>query len=116
VPLATDSLDMSAASYLRRVPPMAVASTADLEARVQAIGRQLLEAAEDYRPGPAERIEDWLLTRAVADERFRGRLLRYMDVLASLDYDRGGGEAKRLAGEYFDEDFPELPRALRWLI
>ena len=41
-----------------------------------------------------KRLEDWLLTRVVADERFRGRLLRYLDVLASLDYDEGGGYSK----------------------
>ena len=87
-----------------------------VEARVQTLGRALLEAAGRYRPGPAERIEDWLLSTVVADERFRGRLLRYMDVLASLDYDAGGREAKRLAGEYFGDSFPALPRALRWLL
>ena len=89
---------------------------AGVEERTQTLGRALLDAAGRYRPGPAERIEDWLLTRAVADERFRGRLLRYMDVLASLDYDSSGREAKRLAREYFGERFPELPRALRWLL
>ncbi|MGE0135076.1 MAG: proline dehydrogenase family protein [Dehalococcoidia bacterium] len=87
-----------------------------VEARVQEIGRALIERAERYRPGLAERIEDWLLTNAVADERFRTQLLRYMDVLASLDHDRHGHEAKRLAGEYFGDDFPQLPRPLRWLL
>ncbi len=88
-----------------------------IEARTQELGRALLDAAEDYRPGPAERIEDWLLTTAVADERFRSRLLRYMDVLASLDFDASGAEAKRLAQEYFGTtDFPGLPRGLRWLL
>lgn len=87
-----------------------------VETRTQAIGAALLAASAAYRPVVAERIEDWLLTRAVADDRFRTRLLRYMDVLASLDHDRGGGEAKRLAQEYFGDDFPGLPRALRWLL
>lgn len=87
-----------------------------VEARTQELGRALLERAEAYRAGPAERIEDWLLTNAVADERFRTRLLRYMDVLASLDHDRHGHEAKRLAAEYFGDDFPGLPRPLRWLL
>ena len=86
------------------------------EQRAQALGRELLDAAGRYRPGAAERIEDWLLTRVMADERFRSRLLRYMDVLASLDYDSGGREAKRLAREYFGDRFPELPRALQWLL
>lgn len=87
-----------------------------VEARTQELGRALLDAAGEYRPGVAERIEDWLLTHAVADEAFRSRLLRYMDVLASLDYDHGGSEAKRLAREYFGDDFPDLPRPLRWLL
>ena len=87
-----------------------------VEARTQELGRALLDAAGEYRPGVAERIEDWLLTHAVADEAFRGRLLRYMDVLASLDYDTSGSEAKRLAREYFGDDFPDLPRPLRWLL
>ena len=89
---------------------------ATVEERTQALGRALLDAGDGYRPGPAERIQDWLLTRAVADVRFRSRLLRYMDVLASLDYDSGGREAKRLAREYFGDSFPELPRGLRWLL
>ena len=97
--------------------PESPLGTAAIETRAQELGRALLDAAEDYRPGPAERIEDWLLTTAVADERFRSRLLRYMDVLASLDFDASGAEAKRLAQEYFGAtDFPGLPRALRWLL
>ena len=91
-------------------------AAADVEFRTQEIGRRLLEASDAYRPGPAERVQDWLLTHAVADDRFRGRLLRYMDVLAALDYDSGGHEAKRLAHEYFGDAFPDLPFALRWLL
>ena len=87
-----------------------------IEQRTQQLGRALIEVAERYRPGPAERMEDWLLTHAVADERFRASVLRYMDVLASLDYDRGGQEAKRLAQEYFGRSFPGIPLALRWLL
>ncbi len=87
-----------------------------IESRTQEIGNRLLDAAEAYRPGPAERMQDWLLTHAVADDRFRGRLLRYMDVLAALDYDESGHQAKRLANEYFSGGFPDLPFALRWLL
>ena len=91
-------------------------SAVAVEARTQELGQALLAAAEQYRPGPAERVQDWLLTHAVADDRFRSRLLRYLDVLASLDHDSSGAEAKRLAAEYFGADFPELPRALRWFL
>ena len=45
-------------------------ATVDVESRTQEIGRRLLEAADGYRPGPAERVQDWLLTHAVADDRF----------------------------------------------
>ncbi|MCC6236017.1 MAG: proline dehydrogenase family protein [Dehalococcoidia bacterium] len=89
---------------------------AALEERTQQLGRALLDEAARYWPGPAERIEDWLLTHAVSDHRFRDRLLRYMDVLAALDHDSSGREAKRLAREYFGDSFPDLPRGLRWLL
>ncbi len=101
---------------MTREPPTDRPADAAIEARTQVLGRALLEAASAYRSGPAERIEDWLLTHAVADDRFRGRLLRYMDVLASLDNDSGGHEAKRLAQEYFGDEFPDLPLPLRWLM
>ena len=88
----------------------------DVEERTQQLGRELLAEAEGYRPGPAERVQDWLLGLTAANERFRGRLLRYLDVLASADHDSSGSEAKRLAAEYFGDEFPELPRGLRWLL
>ena len=95
---------------------MRTISDSAVEQRTQELGRTLLEQAARFRPGPAERVQDWLLTRVIADERFRSRLLRYLDVLAALDYDEGGREAKRLAQEYFGDSFPELPRVLRWLL
>lgn len=42
-----------------------------VEQRTQELGRALLESASKYRPGAAERISDWLLTRAIAADRFR---------------------------------------------
>ena len=91
-------------------------SAIGVEERTQQLGRELLAEAGRYRPGPAERVQDWLLGLTAANERFRGRLLRYLDVLASVDYDSSGAEAKRLAAEYFGDEFPELPRGLRWLL
>jgi RHH-type proline utilization regulon transcriptional repressor/proline dehydrogenase/delta 1-pyrroline-5-carboxylate dehydrogenase len=87
-----------------------------IEDRTELLGRRLLDAAAAYKPDLAERIQDWLLTHVVADPVFRGRMLRFMDVLASLDDDRGGTEAKRLAREYFGDDFPALPFSLRWMM
>lgn len=86
------------------------------EQRTQVLGRALLAAAGAYRPSPSERTEDWLLTHAVAHDAFRSRLLRYMDVLASLDHDASGRAAKRLAREYFRGDLPGVPGLLRWLV
>ncbi len=91
-------------------------SAIGVEERTQQLGRELLAEAGRYRPGPAERVQDWLLGLTAANERFRGRLLRYLDVLASVDHDSSGAEAKRLAAEYFGDEFPELPRGLRWLL
>ena len=91
-------------------------SAIGVEERTQQLGRELLAEAGRYRPGPAERVQDWLLGLTAANERFRGRLLRYLDVLASVDYHSSGAEAKRLAAEYFGDEFPELPRGLRWLL
>lgn len=88
----------------------------DVEERTQRLGSELLAEAGQYRPGAAERVQDWLLGLTAANERFRGRLLRYLDVLASADHDSSGSEAKRLAAEYFGDEFPELPRGLRWLL
>lgn len=88
----------------------------DVEERTQQLGRELLAEAAAYRPGAAERVQDWLLGLTASNERFRGRLLRYLDVLASADHDSSGSEAKRLAAEYFGDEFPELPRGLRWLL
>jgi RHH-type proline utilization regulon transcriptional repressor/proline dehydrogenase/delta 1-pyrroline-5-carboxylate dehydrogenase len=84
-----------------------------VEERTQELGRALLAAAARYRPGPGERLEDWLLTHAVADERFRGRALRTLDALAALDFDRSGRRAHALAVEYLGGEFPGLPAGLR---
>ena len=65
-----------------------------------------MEAAARYQGRPAERIEDWLFTHAVADPRFRSQLLRYVDILAALEHDPGGREAKRFAEEYFSAPLP----------
>ena len=91
-------------------------SAIGVEERTQQLGRELLAEAARYRPGPAERVQDWLLGLTATNERFRGRLLRYLDVLASVDHDSSGAEAKRLAAEYFGDEFPDLPRGLRWLL
>ncbi|RJQ08192.1 MAG: aldehyde dehydrogenase family protein [Dehalococcoidia bacterium] len=88
----------------------------DIEARTQAIGRALLQEMERYRPRVDEQVEDWLLTHAVADERFRTRLLRFLDVLAAFDAPGAADEVQALFHEYFADHFPGIPRPLRWLV
>jgi RHH-type proline utilization regulon transcriptional repressor/proline dehydrogenase/delta 1-pyrroline-5-carboxylate dehydrogenase len=89
------------------------ATDEELEARIQELGRELLHRTALHRPRLLERGQDWLLTRAVADARFRARLLRYLDVLAALDWDPSGRAAKQLAREYFSRSFPGVPGVLR---
>lgn len=88
----------------------------DIEARTQAIGRALLEEMDRYRPRVDEQVEDWLLSHAVADERFRTRLLQFLDVLAAFNGPGTADEVQDLFHEYFADDFPGIPRPLRWLV
>ncbi|TAK78062.1 MAG: hypothetical protein EPO16_04345, partial [Dehalococcoidia bacterium] len=88
----------------------------EIEARTQAIGRALLAEMDRYRPRVDEQVEDWLLSHAVADERFRTRLLRFLDVLAAFNGPGTADEVQELFHEYFADDFPGIPRPLRWLM
>src|SRR5690606_25246808 len=56
-----------------------------VEARTQEIGAELLERMDRYRLRAAERIQDWLLTDALSDPTFRGRMLRFVDVFAAVE-------------------------------
>jgi hypothetical protein len=91
-------------------------SDANIEARTRQIGRALLAEMGRYRPGVAERAEDWLLTHAVADPHFRTRMLRFLDVLAAFEDPRQADEVARLFREYFSGDFPGVPAPLRALL
>ncbi|MBI4300020.1 MAG: bifunctional proline dehydrogenase/L-glutamate gamma-semialdehyde dehydrogenase [Chloroflexi bacterium] len=97
---------------------MAVTTTSDqalgqVEARTQELGRALFGRAVRYRPGLTERLQDGLMVRLMEDERLKTRLLRFVDVLAALDFDRDGDYVKRLAREYLGESFPHLPSWMR---
>ena len=87
-----------------------------VEARTQAIGHALLHEMEQHHSRVDEQVEDWLLTHAVADEYFRTRLLRFLDVLAAFDAPGTADEVQELFHEYFAGDFPGIPRPLRWLV
>lgn len=84
-----------------------------LEGRVQQLGRALLGQARAYRPTPSERFQDWVMLLATREPTFRNSLLRFVDVLAALDFDSKGSHLKRLAREYFARPLPRLPPALK---
>lgn len=87
-----------------------------VERRARAIGEGLLDAIEGHRPDAAERMQDWLLTDALDDERFRTRMLRFVDVFAAVEATGDAKELHRLLREYLEGDFPGLPRLLRALL
>ncbi|MCA9846810.1 MAG: proline dehydrogenase family protein, partial [Dehalococcoidia bacterium] len=89
---------------------------AAVEERTRAIGEELLADLERYRPRAAERMQDWLLTDALADDAFRGRMLRFIDVFATVETTGDAEELHRLLREYFPPGLPHVPRALRWLL
>ena len=87
-----------------------------VESRAHIVGQGLLARIEGHRPRAAERLQDWLLTSALSDERFRTRMLRFVDVFAAV-HESGDSEGlHRLIREYFHEDFPAIPRPLRWML
>ena len=57
----------------------------DIEMRTQELGRQLYRLGREYRPTVTERWQDNLMLHLASDPKLRSRLLRFVDVLASLD-------------------------------
>ncbi|MBI4236054.1 MAG: hypothetical protein HY688_01685, partial [Chloroflexi bacterium] len=92
---------------------MATETLAEVEARTQELGRGLDARLRAYRPRASERLQDRLLVLLMEDHALRNRLLRFVDVLASLTEDRRGSQTASLFREYFGADFGPLPRALR---
>ncbi|MCA9856867.1 MAG: hypothetical protein KC458_06270, partial [Dehalococcoidia bacterium] len=82
---------------------------AAVEDRTRAIGEELLADLERYRPRAAERMQDWLLTDALADDAFRGRMLRFIDVFATVETTGDAEELHRLLREYFPPGLPHVP-------
>src|SRR5713101_6194314 len=89
-------------------PSVAIPS---VEARTQALGRALLRRARAYSPPPAERVQDALMT-LMADDQFRSRLLRLVDVLSAPGLLENAEAVKALSREYLDRPFPHLPAPL----
>src|SRR6478672_8815400 len=87
-----------------------------IEARTQAIGRDLAARIRAYRPAPADAAGDKAMVLLAATPAFRSHLLRFIDALAGLDGDRSGRRTAGLLREYLAGDFPNLPATLAPLV
>src|SRR5688572_3141717 len=88
-------------------------TTAEVEARVGIIGRELLAAARERKTSfwARERWEEGLLRKLMENELFRIQALRFVDVLPALKDDE---VLVRHLREYFGEEELPLPGAARW--
>ncbi len=86
----------------------------DLEQRVLEMGQEILSRASEIqaRQGTGERWVNNLLERSMADEGFRVKALRFIDVLPALTSDT---ELLRHLHEYFDQDELPLPKPMQTL-
>ncbi len=86
----------------------------DTEQRVLELGSEIISRAKEMqtRQGTGERWVNNLLEQSMADEPFRVRAMRFIDVLPTLHNDR---ELLRHLHEYFDRDELPLPRPVRAL-
>ncbi|MFQ5809426.1 MAG: proline dehydrogenase family protein, partial [Armatimonadota bacterium] len=104
---------------LRLSPPTVNAvrdAARQVEVRTQELGRELFAAMERQPVSPREWLQNRLLLLLARNPAFRTALLRFVDVLAALDFDRNGRLTARLAREYLRHPFPELPPPLRALL
>jgi RHH-type proline utilization regulon transcriptional repressor/proline dehydrogenase/delta 1-pyrroline-5-carboxylate dehydrogenase len=86
-----------------------------LEADVQATARRLFALVDRGRHAPLSqaRLQDDMMAWAMADERLKVELFRFVDVFPTL---RDGGEIAAHLREYFLQTGVETPRALRLAI
>ncbi len=83
------------------------------EARIQATARQILAATHDEKPSllSRERLQGEMMEWAMADERLKVEMLRFVDVFPTL---RDRSEIARHLREYFAREGVSAPKALRW--
>ena len=83
------------------------------ETRIQATARQILAAIREERPSrlSRDRLQGDMMDWAMADERLKVELLRFVDVFPTL---RSRPEIARHLREYFTREDMATPRALRW--
>ena len=89
--------------------------TVELEERTQELGRQLYENAQLYRPSLGERVQDWLMVQLADEPHLQNRVLRFLDVLAALDFDRNGTYVATIFREYFRGPFRHSSPGIRGL-
>ena len=90
-----------------------MAATSTNEQRIQATARRIFAAIHQERPSllSAERLQGEMMEWAMADERLKVELLRFVDVFPTL---RDRREVHRHLKEYFEREGVAVPRALRW--
>jgi RHH-type transcriptional regulator, proline utilization regulon repressor / proline dehydrogenase / delta 1-pyrroline-5-carboxylate dehydrogenase len=90
-----------------------VNSVASFEDRVQATARAIFASISDDKPGrlSRERLQGDMMEWAMADERLKVEMLRFVDVFPTL---RSRGEIARHLREYFAREEVAVPAALRW--
>jgi len=82
-----------------------------LETRIQALGRELLEVTAHHAPGARHAWLDRLILLAVGEPRFRVQTLRFIDVLPAL---RDDAELTAHLKEYFDGLALPWPEVSAW--
>ena len=84
-----------------------------LEDRVQNTARAIFAAMAKEKPGrlSRERLQGEMMEWAMADERLKVEMLRFVDVFPTL---RSRAEIARHLREYFAREGVAAPAALRW--
>ena len=90
-----------------------MAVDATREARIEATARTILAATHADKPSPLsrERLQGDMMEWAMADERLKVEMLRFVDVFPTL---RSRPEIARHLREYFTREGIAVPKALRW--
>jgi RHH-type proline utilization regulon transcriptional repressor/proline dehydrogenase/delta 1-pyrroline-5-carboxylate dehydrogenase len=83
-----------------------------VEDLTQSFGRSIVERVDAYRPPLSDKAGDRAMVLLATRPRLRSHLLRFIDALAGLSYDRKGSETARLFREYLGGDFDEIPPPL----
>jgi RHH-type proline utilization regulon transcriptional repressor/proline dehydrogenase/delta 1-pyrroline-5-carboxylate dehydrogenase len=100
------------APYQARSAGTTKPSAADIEPAVRAKAKELFSLIAEYKTSPisSERWQAEMMDWAMADERLKVELFRFVDVFPTL---RSAAEIDRHLREYFEQPGLETPRLLR---